>query len=296
MTSAVGIVTYSVVITPSTTITYSGNNTNFVINGLSKAGTYNISLTATNSAGSSDPSSTFTITTQSLPNLLFNFENNSTNSGSGVGIGNITPYDVSFSSTIKKQGTYSAYINGSAGMTVHCSIVTFPRSVAFWFYATDTITTQHGIIDLIFADMYISYEGCGASSGTYNNSINGTGLLTFYRSRYASRTYIQDFYTTAGFKTITGAQTITQNTWVHVVWIANTSTSWTFYVNNISYNINSNNNDPNSSGGGLEGFGTGANIGYAGKKRDFKGYLDSLQYWDGYALTSTDVNTLYTSP
>ena len=290
MTSIVGTVTYSVNITPtpSPIITYSGNNTNFVINGLSKGINYNINITATNSAGSSQPSSIFNFTTQSLPNLLLYFDNNLTNSGNGIGISYTSGGVNSYVST-KKQGTHSGSFVFGTPLKYAFSNQTFPRSVAFWMYSIDGVTNTHGILSV--GDMYFSIEGSGSTNTghTYYNNITASpgGLLTFYKKSSNTPTL---YFTTAGFQTTSGAKKISANVWVHIVWVANTNTSWTFYVDNTRYNVTA------TSTYALDNTNTEINVCAPGNRNGYNGYIDSLQVWNGYALTATDVNTLYTTP
>ena len=285
MTSEIGTVTYSVNITPtpSPTITYSGTKTSFVINGLSSGSTYNIILTATNSGGSSSPSSSFQITTKGLPNLLLYFDNDLTNSGTSTDITHTSGNPTSYDTTIKKQGTHSGYIQIGTAINYTFTNQTFPRSVAFWMYPKEVVNT-HGILSV--GDMFFSIEGSGG--GNVNNiTASPGGLLTFYIK--SQNTTAANYYSTAGYQQGSTGIRISVNTWTHIVWVAISSTSWKFYVNNTGYNITAN------GASALVNTNTLLSIG-PGNRNWYNGYLDSLQVWNGYALTATDVNTLYTAP
>lgn len=285
MTSEIGTVTYSVNITPtpSPSITYSGTKTSFVINGLSSGTTYNIILTATNSGGSSSPSSSFQITTKGLPNLLLYFDNNINNSGSGTDITYTSGNPNSYATTPKKQGTHSGFIQAGTAIKYTFTNQTFPISVALWMYPTEVVNT-HGIISV--GDMFISIEGSGGNGTVNNITASPGGLLTFYIK--SENTNASNYYSTAGYQQSSGTK-ISINTWTHIVWVAKTSTSWTFYVNNTGYNITAN------GASALVNTNTLLSIGPANRNW-YNGYLDSLQVWNGYALTAADVNTLFTSP
>jgi len=112
-----------------------------------------------------------------------------------------------------------------------------------------------------------------------------SGLLTFYTNTVATNP--TQFYTTAGYKDLSGGVRCSMNNWTHVCWIADTGSSWRIFVNGTKYNINATNypivlNSTSS-----------CNIGQ-GRRNWFTGYIDNYYLYNGYALSDASAVELYT--
>ena len=216
-----------------------------------------------------------------------------TNSGTAVDIGTISSSAAATYNTItstdlsgSKIGTYSIYFDN---LSINCTFTsqTFPISVSFW--VKPLYTFNYPCVILSVGDMTFSILGGGS---TVCNFTDPPGLITFQRFQDLSITSQRiPFYTTNSYysnppQEYTGATGITakRSFWTHLVWVANTSTDWTFYVNNIAYKFTGRN--------ALSNTNTTIKIGTGGRNK-FSGNIDYLQVWNNYQLTNLDVKYLY---
>lgn len=230
------------------------------------------------------------------PILSMNFENNLNNSGTGVGISSLSltqgtlEYPTGYKGVYCANFTYNYTPNPTISFTF--TNATFPISYSFWMKPA-YVDVCYGVLSVGY--MYFAINGAGSITGINgapSNDPNNTGpripgLLTFYSSSFSTYTDNVKYYSTAGYQNTSGF-CCSANVWTHIVWVANSSTSWTVYVNKVPYNIDGTAN-PLSFASSVS-----CTIG-PGKRNWYNGLLDNFQLYNGYALTQTDVNNLYTN-
>lgn len=219
------------------------------------------------------------------PILILAFENNLNNTGTAVGISSLS-ISGTLAYTTGKKGVYSASFNFTQNITFTFTTPTFPISYSFWINP-NAIEVSYGLISIGFMYFAINGAGSGIGGDPNNSGPRIPGLLTFYSSSFSTYTDNTKFYTTAGYQN-TGGVCCALNVWTHIVWVANTSTNWTVYVNKVPYTIDVTAN-PLSFASSVT-----CSIG-PGKRNWYNGLLDSFQLYNGYALTQSDVNNLYTN-
>jgi hypothetical protein len=230
---------------------YATNISSYAVTGLTSGSTYYFNVVVKDAAGNKSCYASVSKTTPPQPAVRWRFENNGNDS---AGSKNLTAYGTGYSSTVKKDGSYSGNISADSsyflcsGYTVNTNAIT----VSAWVYV-DSATPS---------DVYWTLF-------SFNSKSVGFDYDSGYLGASCGDTYVLD------------PVYISNNTWVHII-LTFDGSNVKLYHNGSLYNTGTTSLSINATSSIIIGFGMSG----------WKGCIDDMQIFNR-AITAAEAAAIY---